>query len=138
MTNVRTPYGPRKRVQEFNDEPPRTKQSFKKECDINNIMAKFQKTGAITHVRDHGANYGFATSTDFHQAMNTVAKANEMFDALPSTIRSRFNGDPGAFLDFVQDPENEDEMRKLKLLPAKPEPVRDPEPAPAPTPPPES
>jgi len=100
------------------DPVSRTKQSFKNECDINNIMRKFQKTGAVAHVARFGGDYGFATSVDFHEASNIVIRGRELYSALPSSIRKRF-GDPGEFLDFVQDPKNEDEMRSLGILPKK-------------------
>ncbi len=105
----------------------RTKQSFTQECDINNIMAKYQKTGALAHVNKHQAQYGFATSEDFSQAMRTVTLAQQMFDDLPSSIRNKFNNNPGAFLDFVQDDENIDEARTLGLTktPPKDEPNPD-------------
>ncbi len=96
----------------------RTKQSCKDECDINLIMAKYQRTGAIEHRNRHRADYGFATSHDFSSAMRTVVIAQEMFDGLPSSIRQRFGQDPGAFLDFVQDADNESELRRLGLLAA--------------------
>jgi phage internal scaffolding protein len=39
-----------------------------------------------------------------------------MFNDLPSSIRSRFGNDPAAFLDFVNDEGNADEMIKLGLI----------------------
>ncbi len=109
--------GPFKRVQiKFPESEGRTKQSFTEQCEINNIMARHQKTGAITHLNQHGANYGFATSHDFSESMRIVKTAQDMFNGLPSSIRSRFANDPGLFLDFVQDPDNEAEMRKLGIL----------------------
>ena len=94
----------------------RTKQSFKKECDINVIMAKYQKTGAITHFNKHQQNYGMADGQTFQEAMNLVCEAQEMFNELPSSIRSRFGNDPAAFLDFVQNEENADEMARMGLI----------------------
>jgi phage internal scaffolding protein len=91
----------------------RTKQSFAKECDINHIMAKYQKTGAITHFAKHSPQYGIADGQTFQDAMNLVCEAQEMFNELPSSIRSRFGNDPAAFLDFVNDEGNADEMIKL-------------------------
>lgn len=93
----------------------RTKQAHKDDCDINLIMARFIKTGVMDHVRDHGPQYGFASSDDFRESMEIVAKANSMFEDLPSQIRNQFNNDAGAFLDFVQNPENIDEMREMGL-----------------------
>lgn len=108
-------YGTKRRhAIKFSKRTP-TKQSFRDECDINQIMAKFQKTGAISHVNRHGVEYGFATSHDFRESMEIVTKANEMFDELPSSIRSKFLNQPELFLEFVQDPANQAEMQKMGL-----------------------
>lgn len=96
------------------------KQSFKDQCDINKIMAKYQKTGAIDHLNKHGANYGFATAIDFHESMNLVTSAQQMFDDLPSDIRTKFYNSPAQFLDFVQNPENADQLVELGLATAAP------------------
>ncbi len=92
----------------------RTRQSMAKECDINNIMAKFQKSGAITHFAAHAGEYGFADSLTCHEALNVVTVGDRMFADLPSSLRERFQ-DPGAFLDFVQDEANAKEMVELGL-----------------------
>jgi len=52
---------------------------------------------------------------DFHQAIEYIAKSKELFDEMPSTLRKRFNNDPGEFLDFVHDENNADEMVSLGL-----------------------
>lgn len=112
---IRKPYT-REAVQIDAGGESRTKQSFKKECDINVIMAKYQKTGAITHFNKHQQNYGMADGQTFQDAMNLVCEAQEMFNDLPSSIRSRFGNDPAAFLDFVQNEENADEMARMGLI----------------------
>ncbi len=93
----------------------KTKQSFRDESNIDIIMARYVKTGLIDHFAVHGGEYGFASSVSFHEAMNVVTKADQMFDALPAKARQKFHGDPGEFLDFVQNPENAEEMRELGL-----------------------
>ena len=93
----------------------RTKQWHKKECDINQIMAKYQKTGVIDHVNTHQENYGFATSEDLHESLNLINTANDMFADLPSKARVEFNNEPGQFLDFVQDPKNHSKLYDLGL-----------------------
>ncbi len=102
----------------------KTKQSFKKECDINLIMAKLDRTGAVSHFNKNSAEYGYATSLDFAESMRVVTTGQRMFDELPASIRNRFLNDPGRFLDFVQDEANAEEMVKLGLVaerePAKP------------------
>ncbi len=111
-----------------------TKQSFKKETDINFIMQRFQRTGAISHFNQHSAEYGYATSLDFAESMRVVTTGQEMFDALPSSIRNRFGNDPGLFLEFVQDDANAAEMVELGLVegPEPAEPVVEPVVAPGP------
>jgi len=99
----------------FPSDEGRTRQSMADECDVNLIMAKYQVTGAIDHFSRHSARYGFADSVSFHEAMTVVSEAERMFNDLPSVLRSRFQGDPGQFLDYVQDEANADEMIELGL-----------------------
>lgn len=106
-----------RRVKTKVDPVSMTKQSFKDECDINKIMAKFQKTGAIEHYAKHQPQYGDTTGIDYLDCLNVVANANTMFEELPSTIRKKFENDPRQFLDFVQNPDNQEEMIELGLKP---------------------
>lgn len=117
---ARNAFSERIRNGTVNDEPDMAKQSMKDECNINNIVARFQRTGVVDHLNKHGPNYGFADSITLHESMEIVRKAQEMFDDLPSEIRKRFVNDPAAFLDFVQNPENQDEAVRLGLA-VKPE-----------------
>ncbi len=94
----------------------RTKQSMGDECDINLIMAKYVKTGHLSHVNNHGASYDFASGVSYHEAITLVTEADQMFAELPAQTRGRFANDPAGFLDFVQDPANEAEMREMGLL----------------------
>ena len=96
-----------------------TKQSFKDECDINNIMRKYEQTGVLMHARQHMGQYGdFLGAPEYHEAMNAIVLADEMFMSLPSKVRAKFGNDPAAFLAFVQDEKNSEEMRELGLLSA--------------------
>lgn len=113
---IRSAYGPKERLGDIGDLGiSLTKQSFTAECDINNIMRKYQKTGAIDHVNKHEASYGYATSDDFQSALETIRTGQTMFDELPSSIRTKFDNDPAKFLDFVQDQNNAGEMVELGL-----------------------
>ncbi len=78
-------------------------------------MAKYQKTGAIEHVNKHQASYGYATSDDFQTSLEIVARGRDMFNELPSSIRTKFENDPAKFLDFVQNEENLQEMQEMGL-----------------------
>lgn len=97
-----------------------THQSMAAECDINKIMLKWQKTGILEHRNTFEGQYGDFTETpqDYHESMNAVLAAEDMFSTLPSQIRKRFANDPGLFLEFVSDPENAAEMVSLGLATA--------------------
>lgn len=96
-----------------------TKQSFKDECDINNIMNKWVKNGILTHVSRYQGRYeDLSGAQDYHTSLNQVIAAQEAFETLPATIRSRFQNDPGEFLSFVSDPANLNEMKELGLIPS--------------------
>jgi len=101
---------------------PGALQSFKDECDINRIMAGYQRTGVATWLEQREGQYKDVTGLDFLLAMDTVVKAREMFDELPSSVRDKFYNDPALFLDFMHDPKNQDEMIALGLARRKPEP----------------
>lgn len=93
-----------------------TKQSFRDECDINNIMKKFEKGQMVNHVNKHRGSYGDFDVVDYQSAMNTIISAQESFASLPAKVRARFNNDPAGFLEFVGNPDNRDEMVKLGLI----------------------
>lgn len=93
-----------------------TKQSEKDECNINKIMAKYEKTGLVNHVMSQEAVYGdFSQVTDYQDALNKINAAQALFDALPAQIRSKFENDPTLFLEFAQNPENADQLIEMGL-----------------------
>lgn len=112
---------PKLKVQLICEDPSRAKQSMKEETDINFIIRRFQKTGVIEHAKQFAGTYEDFMDIDFHQAMNVVAEAESMFLTVPSSIRKRFNNDPGEFLAFATDPKNLTEMREIGLAPAAPD-----------------
>lgn len=114
---IRAAYDPHERVQFATVGESRTHISMAPECDINRIMLKWQKTGIIEHRNTFEGQYGDFTNLpqDYHESMNTVIDAQEMFMTLPATVRRRFLNDPGHFLDFVTNPENMEELVKLGL-----------------------
>lgn len=112
----------------------RTKQAFAPECDINNIMKRFEKAGIIEHVAKTGGRYGDFTDapSSYHEAMEQVVLAQQMFLSLPAKVRARFSNDPGEFLSFVGDPANQDELIRLGLATRRPADPAQPAPAGAP------
>lgn len=104
-------------------EPSMTRQEFSEECDINVIMAQYDKTGIITHVADREPRYvDYAAAPDFMTAMNMMNEARDAFMSLPAKVRREFDNDPQAFVEFAQDSKNLDQMRIWGLAPPAPEP----------------
>lgn len=115
--HVRRPYDPTVKTSITFPEKTMTKQSFKDECDINTIMAKYQTTGLIEHVQNVQGAYGDFTSVeDYQLSLNQVIEAQAAFDNLPAKIRDRFANDPARLMSFLQDETNLDEARSLGLV----------------------
>lgn len=125
----------------------RTIQSAKKECDINEIMANWKRTGVISHGQTQAPRYDDLTvvAGDYHTATNEILAADEAFMALPAAVRKSFHNNPGELLDNLEEPATleilhdagllnpeREKPKDEKLSPTAPE--RDPPPA-APAPP---
>lgn len=109
-------YSDKQRVQFFSDAVSMTKQCFRDECDINNILKKYKKTGLIEHVNRYSGSYDdFVGQEDYRTGIEKIREAEAMFGALPSNVRARFHNDPGEFLGFVANPANVAEMVELGL-----------------------
>lgn len=119
-------YREHKRVVYRSDLPSRTVQDPRDECDVNKLMAKYRKTGMISHLAKHPPRYeDVSNAVSFQEALNIVNQAEAEFMKMSASIRARFGNDPGKFMEFVQDPENAEEMYKLGIAvrPAEPAPV---------------
>ena len=93
-----------------------THQSFKENCDINNILKKYESTGLVEHLNNHNGNYGnFLDAPSYQEALNHVINTEHMFNSVPANIRAKFNNDPAQFLEFVQNPDNKEELISLGL-----------------------
>jgi len=109
------------RVQIMFTEPSLTKQSFKDECDINQIVKKHKPADLMmTLEQQNGQIYADVSEIpDYQTAMDTIASANQLFASLPAQLRKRFNNDPAEYLNFVQNEENLSEAIKLGLASEK-------------------
>lgn len=94
----------------------RTKQSFKDECDINRIMARYAATGTLDFVNRREAQFLDVSDIDFQNAMKIVTESREAFMTLPSAVRDRFNNDPAQLLGFLSDDSNREEAIKMGLV----------------------
>jgi len=94
----------------------KTKQSFKDECDINNIMARYRRTGLLEFVQANQARYMDCTGYDYQAAQQTIAQANGLFQAMPAALRAQFDNDPAKFLTFCEDERNLPRLEEMGLL----------------------
>jgi len=100
----------------INDDPSLTQQHFKEECDVNNIINKFIKTGVMP-LGTRKPQYGdFSAVPDYQQAQDQLNQAKDAFSQMPSAIRKRFNNDPAELIKFVLDPKNREEAIKIGLI----------------------
>lgn len=103
-----------------NDEPSMTQQQFKDEADINNIMARYQKTGVLVDPLTQATRKpmfdDFSELGDFRDHQQAVIDAQEMFMELPSRLRARFGNDPAELLQWLSRPENKEEAIELGLM----------------------
>lgn len=113
--NIYTAYGERAPKIKYIPGKSKTKQAMAAETNINFIIDRYQKTGSLEHLKKYEGEYGIFEAIDFHTAMNSVAKATEMFDELPSNIRTKFENDPGKFLDYATNTENHQGMVDMGL-----------------------
>ena len=116
----------------------RTKQSFKDECDVNQIMKRWQKTGEMNHLNNFSPTYGdFTNADDYLSATLKCKQAESDFDALSANIRNRMGNNPANLLAFMADPANLEEAVSLGLVQKPADPPAPPAaPAPAPANPP--
>lgn len=92
-----------------------TEQGHAEECDVNNIIKKYDATGLITHVSKFEAAYGDVASLDFKESLDLQMNISKKFSELPSNIRERFANSPYEYLKFLEDPAKIQESIDLGL-----------------------
>ena len=113
----------RVRVRTLNEQDSRTQQQFKDVTDVNLIIAKYRKGEEITHVnRKAGVYADVSQISDFQQALDKVLEAQHAFSTINAETRLRFQNDPAKFIEFLRDPNNEEEAIKMGLVERKPAP----------------
>lgn len=125
---------------DFTDHPSLTRTEFAEECDINVLMARYEKTGILpTNMNGNVPQFLDVTEIpDYRTTLDMLNDASAAFMALPATVRREFDNDPLQFVEFARDPENLPQMRTWGLAPpeaAPPEPMRVEVVNPAPPPP---
>ncbi len=95
-----------------------TEQFHKNECDVNQIISKYDRTGLISHISRFEGKFGDTTEADFKTAMDLVTRSQTMFMELPNHIRKRFKNSAKDLLKFMEDPDNRQEAITLGIIQA--------------------
>lgn len=94
-------------------------QHFRKEANINSIMAKYAKTGILvdpgTPMRS-APQFGVFGQFDYLECQNKVAQAKQAFMCLPARLRARFSNNPAQLLDFINNESNRAEAIALGII----------------------
>lgn len=105
------------RVATINSEHSKTDQQFAKDCDINEIVRKFKKTGQLTHLsKKQGVYADVSQVPDLLTAYEQITIAENAFADLPSDVRLKFSNNPQEMINFLTNPQNHDEAVQLGLL----------------------
>lgn len=115
--------------------PGKTDQSFKEMVSIKRLVADTERRGMLRATTKFEGEYDDFPAYDFQEAQFMMARAKSMFEAMPSGIRARFKNNPAAFMEFMNNPANTQEIINMGLGKAiDPPPPATPDPAPAPVP----
>lgn len=103
--------------------PSLTRQEFADECDINVLMAQYEKTGVINHFNSAEPKYYDLTEMPdtLMGSLEHMKNAEEAFMRLPAHVRREFQNDPLDFVIYATDPNNIGQLREWGLAaPEKP------------------
>jgi phage internal scaffolding protein len=97
------------------DDPSLAQQHMADDADINTIVKRFGLTGQLPeNVRL--PEYGdFTGVNDYASALRALSDADENFMEIPAELRARFSNSPQRFLEFVENPNNSEELYSLGL-----------------------
>lgn len=77
-----------------------TRQEHKEECDINSILAKYERTGELPPGRQ--PRYVHCDALTFQESLAIVQRAEDAFNELPARIRDQYGNDPVRFLEAFE------------------------------------
>lgn len=94
-------------------------QSARDEVDVNLIVKRYEKTGLLPQVAQDALFLDVTEVGDYRQLRDQINRAEAVFGQLPADIRTRFDNDAAAFVDFAADPANREALVELGLVAAE-------------------
>lgn len=83
-----------------------TDQSFKKSCDINNIVKQIIKTGRVPESTKIAHYADFSALPTLEDAFTASLEAQDAFYSIPATVRKLMDNDPSKLEEFVKNEAN--------------------------------
>lgn len=99
----------------YTGDETRVEQSAAIETDLNELLRPAIEKGLLRHSLKFEGEYDDIPVASYEEAQIIIAEAKSMYEELPSQIRKRFDG-PKGLLEFVQNPNNVNEMKELGIL----------------------
>lgn len=95
----------------------KAKQEFKKECDINTIVARYKRAGIKEKdiVGVAGQFINCANIPNLQEAFNITLEAQKAFDKLPVRFRKDMDYDPIKAIEFMTKEENIEKLVEYGL-----------------------
>lgn len=94
--------------------PGMAKQSMKEECDINVIVSRFDRTGALSHVAKGVPSFADVSEvTDYRSVLEFGRSADEYFAGLPAKVRARFGNDVARYVEALMSPDAASELAEV-------------------------
>ncbi|QCQ84753.1 internal scaffolding protein [Blackfly microvirus SF02] len=95
-----------------------TRQEFKDECDINVLMANYERNGVLNFFNPGQPQFlDVSAVPDLQTALAYMDTAQAAFMSLPASTRREFDQDPLKFVEFAENPANLSRMREWGLAP---------------------
>jgi hypothetical protein len=95
----------RERVQSVNDERSLTKQEFKDELAIENILRRFGAGQLVDQLEVHDSQFLDVSELpdDYIAVLDNIRKAESAFLSLPAAVRTVFGNETANYLDYLHD-----------------------------------
>lgn len=106
-------------------DPILTKQAEAAELDINKMISKARKGGAIPVVNGQPWYGDVSEFGGLQDALIKIQGAEDLFAQIDPEVRLKFDNDPVKFVEFMSDPKNLDQAVDLGIT--KREPKKEPE-----------
>lgn len=103
-------------------------QQFQEDADINTMIrrhnagpGRFGQPMGVDPNATRQPRFMELPSESYHESLNRVQDAKNLFMSYPARVRARFGNDPFQMLRFIEDPRNIDEAQRLGLVEARPD-----------------